>query len=294
VVQATRKCSIEGCQNTGKLRRGWCNKHYWRWRKHGDPLKTREIQGNRPCSVESCEDLIHAKGYCRKHYAEWRVSQSSPCSIPECERKSSTRGLCKKHYNRLRSQGKLPGQDLCVIEGCDLGMSAGGLCYKHSSRLKRNGDPLKLKNYFDKEEAFNARTKKDGDCLVWTGNKAFGYGKLRHSESSGLAHRYAWIREHGEIPEGYMINHRCWNRSCVNIDHLELVTAYENNSYLSGPDSRSKTGARNVYKEGNRWRVRMRSKGIDYDFGSFKSLEEAKEAASEARKQVFGRYAGKG
>lgn len=29
-------CSIEGC-NKPILSRGWCNKHYIRWRKYGDP-----------------------------------------------------------------------------------------------------------------------------------------------------------------------------------------------------------------------------------------------------------------
>ena len=39
-----RSCSIKDCENTGKLTRGWCTKHYARYRAHGDPLftKTRE------------------------------------------------------------------------------------------------------------------------------------------------------------------------------------------------------------------------------------------------------------
>ena len=32
-------CSVNGCQNP-LTSRGWCNKHYSRWRRHGDPLKT--------------------------------------------------------------------------------------------------------------------------------------------------------------------------------------------------------------------------------------------------------------
>ena len=42
MVQATRKCSIDGCEKGGRLRRGWCDKHYWRWLTHGDPLKLKE------------------------------------------------------------------------------------------------------------------------------------------------------------------------------------------------------------------------------------------------------------
>lgn len=31
-------CSIPGCENTGRLRRGWCQMHYSKWYSHGDPL----------------------------------------------------------------------------------------------------------------------------------------------------------------------------------------------------------------------------------------------------------------
>ena len=35
----TRICSIEGCEKNRESR-GWCQKHYQRWRAHGNPLKT--------------------------------------------------------------------------------------------------------------------------------------------------------------------------------------------------------------------------------------------------------------
>lgn len=33
-------CSIEGCDTNGTLRRGWCDRHYARWRRHRDPQST--------------------------------------------------------------------------------------------------------------------------------------------------------------------------------------------------------------------------------------------------------------
>lgn len=33
-------CSVEGCLNGGRLKRGWCGKHYQRWKSHGDPSVT--------------------------------------------------------------------------------------------------------------------------------------------------------------------------------------------------------------------------------------------------------------
>ena len=34
------RCSIDGCESAAR-KRGWCHKHYVRWRAHGDPLHTR-------------------------------------------------------------------------------------------------------------------------------------------------------------------------------------------------------------------------------------------------------------
>lgn len=32
-----RTCAVEECGFAGRLRRGWCFKHYMRWRRHGSP-----------------------------------------------------------------------------------------------------------------------------------------------------------------------------------------------------------------------------------------------------------------
>lgn len=34
-------CSVEGCGRVEKLRRTWCALHYTRWKRHGDPLVTK-------------------------------------------------------------------------------------------------------------------------------------------------------------------------------------------------------------------------------------------------------------
>jgi len=36
----TAKCKIKSC-NTKSRQRGWCPKHYTRWKRHGDPRKTK-------------------------------------------------------------------------------------------------------------------------------------------------------------------------------------------------------------------------------------------------------------
>lgn len=68
-------CIIEGCDSP-RRGRGWCSKHWARWRKYGDPLivKARGTWApeKRPCSVDGCERLAHAHTYCTKHLARWQ------------------------------------------------------------------------------------------------------------------------------------------------------------------------------------------------------------------------------
>ena len=59
---------------------------------------------------------------------------------------------------------------------------------------------------------------------MWDGPiEASGYGRDGHKK----AHRVAWERVHGPIPEGHHIHHVCRNRACVNVAHLELLPASE-------------------------------------------------------------------
>jgi len=51
-----------------------------------------------------------------------------------------------------------------------------------------------------------------------------------------LAHRAAWTAVYGQIPEGMTIDHLCKNRRCVNVEHLRLLTNYENARRTSGRD----------------------------------------------------------
>ena len=71
-----------------------------------------------------------------------------------------------------------------------------------------------------------------GDCWRWTGSinggKNGGYGNFRVGGKVVKAHRYAWERLVGPIPEGMITDHLCLNRACVNPDHIEIVTRGEN------------------------------------------------------------------
>lgn len=63
------------------------------------------------------------------------------------------------------------------------------------------------------------------ECLVWQrGFNQKGYGLI----NGRGAHRVLWEKEHEAIPDGYELDHLCRVRSCVNLDHLEVVTHAEN------------------------------------------------------------------
>jgi hypothetical protein len=41
-------------------------------------------------------------------------------------------------------------------------------------------------------------------------------------------HRWVYEQEHGKIPDGLVVRHKCDNPSCINLEHMELGTQQEN------------------------------------------------------------------
>jgi hypothetical protein len=75
-----------------------------------------------------------------------------------------------------------------------------------------------------------ARRHKNGRYGVFTVNEST-YRRARgtwpaHREM--MAHRYAYERFIGPIPEDHDIDHLCGNSLCVSPSHLEPVTPWEN------------------------------------------------------------------
>ena len=187
----------------------------------------------------------------------------------------------------------------CSIDGCEKPHDARGWCRKHYQRWQKHGDPLAGNTkYTDPEEAFLARTEPivgEPAHIIWTGaTDSKGYGSLTVNGRTMKAHRYAWERENGPIPDGMEVDHICWQRSCVNPGHLRLATRSQNNAYLSGArKGRVHDLPRGVYRDGRRYRAVVQSGGISHHLGTFSTPEEASAAAQNKRALLFGEYAGR-
>ena len=75
-------------------------------------------------------------------------------------------------------------------------------------------------------------SENDVECWEWVGTKnSQGYGQHYcgiESNKFGRAHRLAYEHWVGPIEEGMTVDHLCYNKSCVNPKHLEVVTRGEN------------------------------------------------------------------
>lgn len=102
-------CSFDGCENKHSSK-GFCDKHYRRWKKSGDPAVTlRKPRGH--CTVEGCGNLNNARGMCPTHYQSWlrenggRISEHELCAVHGCEKNRTHALHCRTHYNFAKKYG---------------------------------------------------------------------------------------------------------------------------------------------------------------------------------------------
>lgn len=87
---------------------------------------------------------------------------------------------------------------------------------------------------------FWSQVEKTDGCWNWTGAKhTQGYGLIKSGDISTRAHRISVLMSGREIPEEYQVDHLCKNTSCVNPDHLEVVTSKENTLRGDGPTAKN-------------------------------------------------------
>lgn len=69
----------------------------------------------------------------------------------------------------------------------------------------------------------------DSGCWLWqAADNGAGYGQFWIGSKNVLAHRWSYEHFKGPIPEGLHVDHLCKVTKCVNPEHLEAVTQFEN------------------------------------------------------------------
>ena len=136
---------------------------------------------------------------------------------------------------------------------------------------------------------FWRRVRKGVSCWDWTGSvNPQGYGHIYVEGKMVPAHRFSYAALVKDIPDGLVIDHQCFNRSCVNPSHLRAVTRRENAENRAGPRKNTGTGVRGVRfdKVANRYIAYAGSRGVQHYGGSYRTLGEAASAAVALRNAV--------
>lgn len=83
-------------------------------------------------------------------------------------------------------------------------------------------------------EDYPPPTPQPTPCRLWQGAvDRDGYGILTANNLANArvrAHRWVWISVNGPIEPGLVVRHRCDNRVCFRLSHLELGTVADNNN----------------------------------------------------------------
>lgn len=109
-------CIIDEC-NRKQHAKGFCNMHYLRFRRHGDPLY---ISPRKKCIIPDCDRPVYGQGLCQLHYQHWyrngdplktlrNYEKHGKRNIPEYDVWHAMKDRChspkNKYYHRYGGRG---------------------------------------------------------------------------------------------------------------------------------------------------------------------------------------------
>ena len=89
-------------------------------------------------------------------------------------------------------------------------------------------DQVEIERWFRTCSRFWNKVEVTKSCWNWQASKHLGYGRFRFNGNVVYAHRFCYKLFKGNIPNDLVLDHLCRNPSCINPDHLEVVTQKEN------------------------------------------------------------------
>lgn len=100
-------------------------------------------------------------------------------------------------------------------------------CNKEIDKLHKRQTPIR--SYDDKYLKLFTKSYKinpTSNCWEWTGSLDYRgeFGKMITRGKTTTSHRYIWFYNYPNTEQNLFIRHKCGNKKCVNITHLESVT----------------------------------------------------------------------